>query len=240
MAAEVGRGERGFLGCRDGDGYPGVNPPRVGLPNAYRTRHPALGNQLLSGFFVLSFSFSPSPPPSTPPPPVSVPLPRVTARTRSSLSRPPLGSLLRALSFFWWGPHFFWLRLRWVAPRPVYARPMRSATVVTPLPECSDSGGLPHRLLIGCCPSRSLATSHRSLAPSRRSPSPFSHSGCPSLSASRVYVSALALLFSSRILIFFINFSLRVLRTVLHLLLSFSLCPSHLVAVATQTWVFSP
>lgn len=57
--------------------------------------------------------------------------------------------LARALSSFWRGPHFFWLRLRWVVTRPVCERPMRSAATVTPLSEYSDSGDLPHRLLIG-------------------------------------------------------------------------------------------
>lgn len=90
------------------------------------------------------------------------------ALSRRASTRPSLSAtswlLARALSSFWRGPHFFWLRLRWVAPRPVYARPMRSATAVTPLPECSDSGGLPHRLLIGIVPlSPSLFLTGRSL-----------------------------------------------------------------------------
>lgn len=90
------------------------------------------------------------------------------ALSRRASTRPSLSAtswlLARALSSFWRGPHFFWLRLRWVAPRPVYARPMRSATAVTPLPECSDSGGLPHRLLIGIVPlSPSLFFTGRSL-----------------------------------------------------------------------------
>lgn len=100
--------------------------------------------------------------------------------SRSSSMRSSLSAtswlLARALSSFWRGPHFFWLRLRWVAPRPVYARPMRSATVVTPLPECSDSGGLPHRLLIGFVPlSPSRSLTGRSLTLPHRSLSPFSH-----------------------------------------------------------------
>ena len=100
-------------------------------------------------------------------------LPRSTS-TRSSLSATSW-LLARAFSSFWRGPHFFCLRLRWVAPRPVYARPMRSATAVTPLPECSDSGSLPHRLLIGVSPSLFLTISHRSLALPHRSPSLFTH-----------------------------------------------------------------
>lgn len=112
-----------------------------------------------------------------------------SASTRSSLSVTSW-LLARALSSFWRGPHFFWLRLRWVAPRLVYARPMRSATVVTPLPECSDSGGLPHRLLIGVVPSLSLP---HDLSPVARSSSPFSLTiqplGCPPLSASMFQLS---------------------------------------------------
>lgn len=121
----------------------------MGLPNAYRTRHPALGNQLLSGFFVLSFSFSPSPSRRLPSPSRSL---AFRAHEIVSIAGHLLAPCSRAFLLLVGTAFFFWLRLRWVAPRPVYARPMRSATVVTPLPECSDSGGLPHRLLIGAVP----------------------------------------------------------------------------------------
>lgn len=132
------------------------------------------------------------------------------ALSRSTSTRPSLSAtswlLARAFSSFWRGPHFFWLRLRWVAPRPVYARPMRSATAVTPLPECSDSGSLPHRLLIGVTPSLSLTISHRSLALPHRSPSLFSHLAVllSPRAASTFQLSHFSFLL--RILIFFINF----------------------------------
>lgn len=127
------------------------------------------------------------------------------ASTRPSLSATSW-LLARALSSFWRGPHFFWLRLRWVAPRPVYARPMRSATAVTPLPECSDSGSLPHRLLIGVVPlfpSRSLTDRSFFLTV-------LSHRSATWLSS---FLQGPRLRFSSRasfllrISIFFINFS---------------------------------
>lgn len=197
------KGERGFLGCRDGGTQepvvPGKSTLRAGLPNAYRTRHPALGT---SSCPASSFSSLPPPPPPfpprSPPPPLSSLSRSFSRHVYETVS---IGHLLapcsRSLSSFWRGPHFFWLRLRWVAPRPVYARPMRSATAVTPLPECSDSGGLPHRLLIGVVP---LSLPHGP-SPVARSCSPFSLTvqpfGCPPPSASRVYVSALALLSSS-------------------------------------------
>lgn len=126
--------------------YPGVNPPG-GVAKCIQDSPSRARNQLLSGFFVHLLRHY-----------HLYPALSHSASTRSSLSATSW-LLARALSSFWRGPHFFWLRLRWVAPRSVYARPMRSATVVTPLPECSDSGGLPHRLLIGVVPlfsSRSL------------------------------------------------------------------------------------
>lgn len=103
-------------------------------------------NQLLSGFFVfLSSSLFLSPL-------LSISLSLSCSVSMSSSLSTTSGLLAYALSSFWRGPHFFWLRLRWVATRPVCERPMRNVAAVTPLSEYSDSGGLPHRLLIGAVP----------------------------------------------------------------------------------------
>lgn len=189
--------------------YPGVNPPlRAGLPDACRTRHPR--NRLLSRllrsllfhhlpFFSFSSTSSSTSSYTSSVTITSVPL-FLVPRLRYRLCRPPLGSLLARSppsSPFWRGPHFFWLRLRWVAPRTVCVQPMRNATVVTPLPECSDSGGLPHRLLIGVIPlspSRSLTARLLSLAVLPRRSAAWLSS---SLREPRLCYTALALLSSS-------------------------------------------
>lgn len=169
---------------------------RAGLPNAYRTRHPVcLGTSSCpaSSFSSLLFSSLPR----SPPPPLS-PLSRsFSFRVYEIVS---IGHLLAPCSrafLLLEGTAFFL-----VAPAmggtqtslyPANEKGDRGNASPRVLRQWRPSSSTTHR----SCPSFFLTIPHRSLALPRRSPSPFSQLGCPLLSASRVYVLALALLSSS-------------------------------------------